>query len=232
MAVTNGQPVQITFRIMGATTVEETIRKYTDRLKDIRPVGDALINYFRSVMQKQFESSGAYLGDAWVPLAQSTIEDKTRRGTVGNGILRDSLDLYYSLTGGGRGAIQTVTEDSVTFGSSIYYLGYLDGGTRKMPARPVYGDKDAFLLLMEKKFSSLVSDHVKGEPIEDTTLEDTSGASEGHTESLFHKAVHELVETVKKGREKGDEWAENWSNSSESGGGGGGGGGANLIGGM
>lgn len=214
--ITGGQKVNVRFTLEGSDKLEETIQKYIGRLKDIRPVGDALISHFRQIMQKQFDSSGSYLGKAWAPLMPSTIADKTRKGTIDNGILRDSMALYYSLTGGGPGAVELVAEDSVTFGSDIYYLGYLDLGTRKMTARPVYGDKTMFLHNMEQEYSRLIADHIMGRPV--AASGELTNRSGGGDEGYLTHLVHEVREVIKRGREKGDEWAENWSSSSGTGG--------------
>lgn len=54
-------------------------------------------------------------------------------------LLRRSGRLYNSLTKPGGENISIATKDTFTFGTSVPYARYLEGGTKRMPARPILG---------------------------------------------------------------------------------------------
>lgn len=54
-------------------------------------------------------------------------------------LLRRTGRLYNSLTKPGGENISIATKDTFTFGTSVPYARYLEGGTKHMPARPILG---------------------------------------------------------------------------------------------
>lgn len=73
------------------------------------------------------------MGKRWAPWAEATARARMREGSASGGLLmrtgalRDSL--YYELQGQDKVAIRTQNP----------YAGYLQNGTRRMPARPFLG---------------------------------------------------------------------------------------------
>ncbi|EFL88292.1 phage virion morphogenesis protein [Ahrensia sp. R2A130] len=83
-------------------------------------------------------------GSKWSPLADSTVASK---GT--DNILVD--------TGGLAGSIQrTVGGDIAIVGTNLAYAGYLQGGTKKMPARPFIGISASDEQEVRRVFESVV----------------------------------------------------------------------------
>lgn len=82
-------------------------------------------------------------GGSWAALAPSTIRSKTRRGTVGKGILRDSDRLFLSLKKGNPGNVNRDLPDGVQRGTSVPYGIFHVRGTAKMPARNFLFPPDA-----------------------------------------------------------------------------------------
>ena len=74
-------------------------------------------------------------GNAWAPLAESTIKRKGH-----SRILYESGDLAASLvTVGAAHNISAVAERGSLFGTDVEYAGFLQTGTSRMPARPPVG---------------------------------------------------------------------------------------------
>ena len=72
---------------------------------------------------------------AWAPLAESTIRRKGHdRILFETGALRESL-----VNVGGEGNIADANERGLVFGTEVPYAGFLQEGTRRMPARPPVG---------------------------------------------------------------------------------------------
>lgn len=88
-------------------------------------------------------TSRSYLGaDAgpWKPLAASTIQERIRLGFGPEPILWRTGALMESLTDrDADGAIFDVGPDHLTVGSDLFYAGFHQEGTSKMPARPMVG---------------------------------------------------------------------------------------------
>lgn len=82
----------------------------------------------------QFRSQQDSGGNAWAPLAPSTI---ARKGH--SRILFESGDLQTSLTSGGSDAIREVFDRGLIFGTSTEYAIFHQEGTSRMPARPPVG---------------------------------------------------------------------------------------------
>ena len=69
-------------------------------------------------------------GDRWSPWSFSTLRARTRRGTVGKGLLYESGRLWRSIYYRVRG-------NKVEVGSSADYAKYLQEGSGKMPRRQI-----------------------------------------------------------------------------------------------
>jgi hypothetical protein len=82
-------------------------------------------------------SAGAYYGDSWPSLAESTAQRKSRQGLpnelmVGTGALKTALE-------GGEGALARITPTTITVGveGSLFYARFHEAGTDAMPTRTV-----------------------------------------------------------------------------------------------
>lgn len=107
-----------------------------ERLRDERPALAKLVPLVRRYFDLQFETLGAYGGQAWAPLTASTME---RRDSVRPMMLTGRL--WASLTQeGARYGYAVLTPDSVRVGTRDPVAHLLEGGTRKMVARDIEGE--------------------------------------------------------------------------------------------
>jgi hypothetical protein len=111
----------------------DTVR---ERLHDERPTLAKLVPLVRRYFEVQFETEGAYGGQAWAPLTPATLE---RRHSFRPLMLTGAL--WASLTQeGSRYSYAYLSPDSVRVGTRDPVAHLLEGGTRKMQARDIEGD--------------------------------------------------------------------------------------------
>lgn len=86
--------------------------------------------------RRRFETKTAPDGSKWAPLSLWTLYAKTgKNGRERGSILVDRGDLLRSIT-------SHATADMAQVGTDRVYAAYLQTGTAKMPARPVFGLSD------------------------------------------------------------------------------------------
>jgi len=99
-----------------------------ERARQLRPVANGLRRIVEDSNQRRFSSRGA---GSWAPLADTTQERKAAQGKDPR-VLRDTQDLYHSLTSG----LEVVLGlDELRFRSSVPYARYHQYGTVNMPRR-------------------------------------------------------------------------------------------------
>lgn len=92
----------------------------------------------REGIRKNFESEGAYFGERWEELSDKTIANKEAKGTAENQILVDHGDLRHDLTDD-YGMFIAAIGTEVKVGTDDWRAHFHQGGTEKMPARPIIG---------------------------------------------------------------------------------------------
>lgn len=135
------------------TELEASNEEFQRRLKNPAPVLQGPIaEGVHELFQKIFESEGSYAGDPWAPLAEYTLARKARLGfpdsiLVESGDLMNSLvdpesRFISSLTHAGAGYTEMRDPTTVAIGTHDE-VGFLhQGGTSRMPARPIAPDVD------------------------------------------------------------------------------------------
>lgn len=128
------------------------------RAKDARPAMRKVRAIMEGANRRQFETSGAYLGDSWAPLAPGTLARKARKGQDSR-ILRATGALEASLSGG-KGRRGGATRSTARAGTSIWYAVFAKAGTKNAghgassPARPIVGlskrDRTKAIRVVEK----------------------------------------------------------------------------------
>ncbi len=120
--------------------ITENITPFLDlvraRLRDERPTLTKLVPLVRRYFDLQFETQGAYGGQAWAPITPATMErrDPTR-------FMMLTGTLWASLTQeGARYGYAILTPDSVRVGSRDPVAHLIEYGTVKMQARDVEGE--------------------------------------------------------------------------------------------
>lgn len=92
----------------------------------------------REGIKKNFESEGKYFGEPWKELAEKTLINKAAKGHGDTQILEDSGRLKEDITDD-YGMIVTPFGTEVFVGSDSPSVHFHQGGTVKMPARPIIG---------------------------------------------------------------------------------------------
>jgi phage gpG-like protein len=127
----------------GDEKVIHDLTKAAERAKDARPAMRKVREIMEGANRRQFETSGAYLGESWAQLAPGTLARKARKGQDSR-ILRASGVLEASLSGG-KGRRGGATRTSARAGTSIWYAVFAKAGTKNAgqgasaPARPIVG---------------------------------------------------------------------------------------------
>ena len=113
--------------------VEKVERGFTNRLAALSDLRDFYNLVARPILIRDIEEIFQRQGSPKWPLRKPTTPPTTHP------LLRRSGRLYNSLTKPGPENISIATKDTFTFGSSVPYARYLEGGTKRMPARPILG---------------------------------------------------------------------------------------------
>lgn len=127
------------------------------RLSDLTPVMGAMGGVVESSTRRRLsESKTAPDGTRWAPLSDATLARKTnKRGKVRGSLLVDTGSLLSSIT-------HVPARDSVIIGSGQMYAAYLHEGTRRMPARPIFGLSEEDIHDLEALLEDYLSGSLKG----------------------------------------------------------------------
>ena len=146
MAFTDGF---ITLTISGGETIDLKVRQFGAFGKAISAEGlipvwtqigeDLQADFAVNMVSEGGQGFGGKGG--WPQLAPSTVRDRERKGFEGahpilwrKGVLGESLASKTA-----AGSIFRVTPQGVSVGTSLFYAGWHQTGTPKMPARPIVG---------------------------------------------------------------------------------------------
>lgn len=134
------------------TRLDDAIKAVGSPKKALEDVGDVMLKEIRG----NFEEEGARLNaDKWVPLAESTLKDRRRRGfdpgpiLVRTGELRDSF---------GKG----VTETEVRVTSDCGYYGFHQTGGPNLPKRRMLAFSERMKQEILGEFTRFIANALKG----------------------------------------------------------------------
>lgn len=130
---------------VNTSTANRQLKNLTRRVSRLEPPLRKYGQYRVGQIERQFDTETDPYGNAWSPLAQSTIEQKRRLGYP-DSILTRTGDLRKSFDFNARGKTLTIESYSP-------YAGFHQTGTRKMPARkllPDDGDTEPNLKMLAK----------------------------------------------------------------------------------
>lgn len=138
--------ISITINYEGANGPAQITRRLatwgaqiSDLSEPFTQIGEDLLGDFMA----NIVSEGGLLasGKAWAPLAFSTVRERARLGYGGahpilyrEGFLADSLAYKYA-----PGNVFEVSPTALRVGSEVYYAGYHQSGTLRMPRRQIVG---------------------------------------------------------------------------------------------
>lgn len=129
-------PIALDVHVQGDERVRLMFNGVVRRGYRMRQFGAFLARDFRTIMVRQFDSAGRYLGTPWTGLADATIERKEREGTDGR-ILHEFRFMRKSFTTG-QGGYRYDSRGYFKIGSDIPYVGFHQTGTTRMPQRIVF----------------------------------------------------------------------------------------------
>jgi phage virion morphogenesis protein len=121
---------------VAATSVQDRLARLEAATGDLQPVFDDLGRMLRLRIQRQFEQESAPGGGKWTPLRPSTIARRATRGRWPGPMLRQTGDLYRSIT-------YRATSKDLVLGTNWPYAAIHQfggragrGGRTAIPARP------------------------------------------------------------------------------------------------
>lgn len=127
-------PVQLEAK--GITESVTHLGQFAKRARDARPAMRKVRQIMEAGQRKNFQSSGAYIGETWAPLAPGTLARKARKGQDAR-ILRASGALEASLSGG-KGKRGGATKTGARAGTAVWYAIFTKG-TKTGPFRRIIG---------------------------------------------------------------------------------------------
>lgn len=109
------------------------LRGLMARLHNMQPVMSEIGEHQASrIIQRILQAKEDPEAHAWAAWMPSTLDDRAKKGNVGQGLLWDEGGLLHSI------AVQAKAHE-VTIGSTSPHAGFLQDGTPRMVARPFMG---------------------------------------------------------------------------------------------
>lgn len=122
------------------------------RVADTRPVMELIKEHQTSkILLDIMQDKSAPDGESWAPWAASTRASREKKGNVAQGLLWDTGTYLASIQA-------SATINTVIIGSSDRIATWLQEGTHRMPARPVFGWTDEDSTYVE----TLLMRHIEG----------------------------------------------------------------------
>jgi hypothetical protein len=131
--------VELNIEIFGEQIISRRLMRLGERVIDATPAFAQIAVMFYESEKKQFDSEGEWASGGWVPLKQSTIDEKLRSSWFSGTselILQRTGALKRSLTEPGAPfSKKLIGPDFVDIKSTVPYGPLLQKGTSKMPMR-------------------------------------------------------------------------------------------------
>lgn len=138
--------MNVTIELTGTAEIDKLFAKIIKRAKNMQPVMSEVGNYLQNTIEESFDGEHAPDGEAWTPLASSTLIQKNKKGS--KRMLYDDGTLFESIG-------YEATSHDLTIGVNAYsdsrypypivhQFGSVDG---KIPARafmPINGDGELY----------------------------------------------------------------------------------------
>lgn len=128
----------VSTEVTGDAKVLANIAEMTARAKDARPATRKVREIMVESEKKTFESEGSHIGKPWAPLAQATIDRKSRENLDPRPLHGKTGALEASLSGG-KGKRTGATKATARAGSGIWYSVFARGTRSGEPRRDLAG---------------------------------------------------------------------------------------------
>jgi phage gpG-like protein len=125
MALSNSG-VGLEIDVFGEQLVSRRLLRFAHTAEDMRPAFREIAPLLQMAWNEQFATEGAYGGERWAPLAESTLRSKPSGLPI--------LVLTGKLKGSAH--VKALLPQMLEWGSDVSYGRYHMTGTRNMPARP------------------------------------------------------------------------------------------------
>ena len=127
--------IQVTYNESEVAEIDGYFRDLTTRITDFTPYLLEAAAILRKSFSTTFEAQGR---PRWAALSPRYLAWKVRHGypaAIGRltGAMRESL-----ISQGGGAHIEEISSTQLIIGTSVFYAGFFHGGTKKMPARPLF----------------------------------------------------------------------------------------------
>lgn len=138
------ETMKINFTTKGFDKLRRDLQRMRERSSDLRPAWDALLTWWAARNETNFRNKGKRWKTPWAKLAESTVDDRVRRGypphdtLIREGQLRDSLAKRPL-------GIERLYPHEVTAGTKVPYAHFHQDGTKKMPARKLINARQVSL---------------------------------------------------------------------------------------
>lgn len=126
---------EIHFSARGFGKARRQLQAMRRRASDARPAWDTLLTWWVARNVTHFRNRGKRWKTPWAPLADSTLAEKLRLGYPPDPLVRTGT-LRRSLTERPLG-IERLRPHDMEAGTGVGYASFHQGGTSKMPARPL-----------------------------------------------------------------------------------------------
>lgn len=74
--------MNVTIKLTGTEELDRALEKLSQRANNMQPVMSEMGNYLQNSMEESFESGRAPYGEVWSPLADSTLIQKNKDGSM------------------------------------------------------------------------------------------------------------------------------------------------------
>lgn len=120
----------------GGPVLHRQFTRFISELTDLTDLWHVIARDLQASAERAFASEGASSGSAWAPLTAAYASWKGQN-YPGKTILRRTDVLYKSLVHDGPGHVHSVSPRAMLWGTEVPWAGFLQGGTRRMKARPI-----------------------------------------------------------------------------------------------
>lgn len=142
--------MNVTIEITGADELNKLFSKIIKRVKDMQPVMDSAGEYLRNTIEESFASGRSADGEVWSPLADSTLNQKHKDGSMqsmgkllyAEGTLFESIDYEatsHDLTVG----VNAYSDGDYPY-PVVHQFGSKDGKTPARPFMPINSDGELY----------------------------------------------------------------------------------------
>lgn len=126
--------MKLIYSVHGEDIIQRDLMRFGIRAGNARPAFLAIAKDMMDAMESQFDTQGAHASGGWEPLKEATLKAKAKAG-LDPRILHATLALRNSLTGTGGDNVLIASDESLTFGSQLFYAGFHQTGTVHMAQR-------------------------------------------------------------------------------------------------